>query len=329
MPHLNCSACQPPTTFFSARPIGTLATLARILKHSIPELQHIAATADRRYKIGKFERKPDGTVRICYDALGELKSIQARIQCKILNLVTYPIYLQGSIKDLISPRGQKANAAMHTRKRMLITEDVKQFFPNVRSQIVFDIWHKFFCFPPVVAKLLTKLTTKDGLLPQGTKTSPLLSNLVFWDEEWKLVGELHERGITYSRLIDDITCSSKSDLSTSETTKIIAALHAMAHRKGLKLNAVKQTIARAGDRQVTTKLVVNVKTALATEKRSAIRAAVNKLENTPLAERGTAFYGTNYRSVSGRIAYLKQHHPKEAEQLRSVLQTLPPIADQH
>ncbi len=35
---------------------------------------------------------------------------------------------------------------MHTRKRTLITEDVKQFFPSVRSQIVFDIWHQFFRF---------------------------------------------------------------------------------------------------------------------------------------------------------------------------------------
>jgi len=212
VPHSNCSVCQPPTTSFSDRPIGTIAALSRMLKHPIQELEQIAATADQRYRIGRRELKKDGTWRICYDALGVLKGIQARIQCLILNKVHYPIYLQGSIKDPISPRGQKANACLHVRKRVLISEDIKQFFPSVSSHVVFDIWHRFFKFPPPVAEILTKLTTKEGALPQGTKTSALLANLVFWEFEWRLVADFHGRGITYSRLIDDITCSTARDL---------------------------------------------------------------------------------------------------------------------
>ena len=133
MPHSNCSVCQPPTTSFRSSPIGTLQALSRILKQSIPDLQQIALTANQRYRIGKRIRKKDGTIRICWDALGELKSIHARIQYKILNKVTYPIYLQGSIKDPVSPRGQKPNAEQHTRKRTSFTGDIKQFFPSVRS----------------------------------------------------------------------------------------------------------------------------------------------------------------------------------------------------
>src|SRR6266436_6353822 len=90
VPHSNCSVCQPPTTTFSTRPIGPLTALARMLQQPISDLQHIANTANQRYRIGKQERKRDGTLRTCYDALGELKSIQARIQCMILNRVTYP-----------------------------------------------------------------------------------------------------------------------------------------------------------------------------------------------------------------------------------------------
>jgi hypothetical protein len=47
------------------------------------------------------------------------------------------IYLQGSIKDPFSLRDQKANAAMHTRKRMLITEDVKQSLPSAADLLRF------------------------------------------------------------------------------------------------------------------------------------------------------------------------------------------------
>ena len=143
MPHSNCSVCQPPTSSFSKRPIGTVEKLAGMLHHSVAELEEIAATADDRYRVGNRQLKNDGTWRICYDALGSLKSIQARIQCLILNQVTYPIYLQGSIKDRQCPRGQKANAGLHTRKRVLISEDIKQFFPSIGSKLVFDIWHRF------------------------------------------------------------------------------------------------------------------------------------------------------------------------------------------
>ena len=324
MPHLNCSACQPPITSFSGHPVGTLETLSRMLKHPVVILQSIAATADQRYRIGKQERKKDGTLRICYDALGALKSIQARIQCLILNKVTYPIYLQGSIKDRKSPRGQKPNARLHTRKRILITEDIKQFFPGVKSSIIFDIWNRFFKFPPGVAAILTKLTTKDGTLPQGTKTSALLANLVFWENEWRVVADFHERGITYTRLIDDITCSSVAELSPTMVTHIISSLHAMVRRKGLRLNAHKQTIARSGERQVSTKLVVNVKTALPAEIRSTIRAAVSGLRSRAPAARTTPDYERNYRRVSGRVAYLQQHHPKEAAQLREILRAIRP-----
>ena len=327
MPHSNCSACLPPTTSFSSRPIGTLETLACMLKHPVAQLDYIAATADQRYRIGKQERKKDGSVRTCYDALGDLKSIQARIQCLILNKVHYPLYLQGSIKDPVSPRGQKSNAEQHTRKRTLITEDIKQFFPSVRRDVVFDIWHRFFGLPPAVAEVLTKLTTKDGRLPQGAKTSALIANLVFWDAEWLLVADFHKRGITYSRLIDDITCSSDAALSRELKTYIIDRLHAMVRRKGLRLNTDKQTITSSHERQVSTKLVVNRKTSLPAERRSAIRAAVWALQNTPVDARETELYGKNYRRVSGLVSYLQQHHPREASQLRAIVRSLPaPLA---
>ncbi len=319
MPHSNCSVCQPPATSFSKRPIGSLATLAQMLQLTTSELARITADADRLYRIGKRELKKDGTIRLCFDALDPLKSVQARIQCLILNKVTYPRYLQGSIKDRTSPRGQAANARLHVGRKTLITEDIKQFFPSVRRSIVFDIWQRFFRFPPVVAECLTKLTTKEGALPQGAKTSALLANLVFWEDEWRLAADFHTRSISYSRLTDDITCSSNAPLPPAELTHCIAAIRTMCQRKGFQLKRQKQTIARAGTRMVTTKLVVNAKTSLPTEQRSAIRAAVAAIAATPSGQRNTKTYEQRYRRAAGKVSYLKQHHPHEAAQLRARL----------
>ena len=295
-----------------------------MLQLTTSDLARITADADRLYRIGKRERKKDGTIRLCFDALPPLKTVQARIQCLILHKVDYPRYLQGSIKDRATPRGQAPNARLHVDKKTLATEDIKQFFPSVRRHIVFDIWHRFFHFPPLVADCLTALTTKEGTLPQGAKTSALLANLVFWEIEWHVVADLHARGITYSRLIDDITCSSNTPLARAELTRCIAAIRNMVQRKGLHLKRQKQTIARAQTRMVTTKLVVNKKTGLPAEQRSAIRAAVDAIMATPPCERDTKPYVKRYRRAAGQISYLKQHHPNEAVQLRTILRTARP-----
>ena len=236
----------------------------------------------------------------------------------------YPPYLQGSIKDKKNPRGQAANARIHVGKKILITEDIRQFFPSVRRAVIFDIWQRFFRFPPEVAECLTKLTTKDGTLPQGAKTSSLLANLVFWEDEWRLAADLHEHGIAYSRLTDDITCSSHVELSPAVLTSCIGRIRTLCERKGLHLKRQKQTIARSETQMITTKLLVNVKTSLPQGQRSEIRAAVKVLARTPASARDTIQFEKGYRRASGQVAYLKQHHPTEAAQLRIMLQSARP-----
>ena len=322
MQHSNCSVCLPPTTCFSSHPIGTLKALAGMLKHSVEDLLKIANTADQRYRV-ILRPKDGGGVRTCYDALGLLKSIHARVRKMILERVDYPVYLHGGIKDAVFRRGQRANAEQHVRPGTLITVDIKQFFPSVNRRVVFNIWHRFFRFPPSVADILTQLTTKDGFLPQGTKTSDLLANLVFWDVEAQVVADFHERGIKYTRLMDDISCSTKIEMTHQEMSYIVTQLHAMVRKKGLRLNPKKQTIARASQRQVATKLVVNEKTALTPKRRSEVRSEVRALQQLPATATTTQRYGKQYRQASGKVAYLRQHHPAEGAQLRAILRSLP------
>lgn len=325
MPHCNCSVCRRPATSFSENPIGTLDALARMLQHSVEEVQTIARTAGMRYRpIRKL--KAGGGVRTCYDALGDLKSIHARIRKMILEQVDYPPYLHGGIKDRKAPRGQKANAEQHINPGLLITVDIKQFFPSVGRQLIFEVWQRFFRFPPVVSDILTQLTTKDRCLPQGTKTSDLLANLVFWDVEADVVADFHARGITYTRLMDDISCSTKTSMTDEEKSYILCRLRAMVHQKGFQLNPKKQTIALGNQQQVTTKLVVNRKTSLTPKERSAIRSEVRALEKTPPAVRTTKAYEKKYARASGRVSYLKQHHRAQAQELRAILKSVvPPV----
>jgi hypothetical protein len=249
-----------------------------------------------------------------FDAMFPLKTIQGRIQCMILKTVQFPEYLQGSIKK----RGQASNARRHVGRRLLITEDVENFFPKTSERVIFEIWHRFFHFPPQVAECLTKLTTKDGSLPQGAKTSPLLANIVFWQAERGLVLEFQRRGIVYTRLVDDISCSAVRDLSGEEINWVITKLRAMAAALGFRLKQEKETLADSASRMVATKLVVNAKAALPSEQRSKIRAAVNSYDPS-VAKGGTI--DRSFNRVSGQLAHMTQYHPAESKALRAKLMT--------
>ncbi len=98
--------CQQPTTSFSAHPIGTIATLARMLKFPIPDLQHIAATADDRYRIGKKNSRATVLSASAMTHLGSKKHPSPH-PMPDPHLVRYPIYLQGSIRDSVSPAARR------------------------------------------------------------------------------------------------------------------------------------------------------------------------------------------------------------------------------
>ena len=289
-----------------------------MLKWQPDELQDIARRASSLYFISGAKRKADGTYRVFFDTRYPLKSIHGRIKCLILQSAVFPEYLQGGISDKLSPRGQGTNARIHVGKRTLITEDVENFYPSVTDEMIYDIWHGFFRFPPPVAQCLTMLTTRDKTLPMGAKTSTLLANLVFWRDEHALVQKLCSRGISYTRLIDDITCSSNRDLSFRELTWVIRNLHGMGRRLGLRLKRKKQTIAFAREAMIATKLLVNTRVSLPQKVRSQTRAILNGyLEWLQSQDRWIP--EERFNEISGKLSYLKQHHSAEAEELRSKL----------
>ncbi len=283
----------------------------------------VANNADRYYKIGSRKKKADGTFRITYDAKPPLKSIHARIKCLILRNVIFPPYLHGGIRDTTNPRDYVSSARVHRSAKTLICEDIQHFFPSITVDAISDIWIGLLHFSPIVAEVLTKLTCKGGSLPQGAKTSTFLANLVFWREEPALVAYLRSHGLSYTRFIDDINCSSKTRLSRGELTDVVRRIHGMVGKYGLRLKRAKHRVYLDGSRMVTTNLVVNRRISLPHEERSAIRGEVKRLEILAPIQNGTLPYDKQYRSLSGKIGKLKRFHPREAAELRDRLRNLP------
>jgi retron-type reverse transcriptase len=253
-----------------------------------------------------------------------LKSVQARIQCLILKLVRYPHYLMGGISDTSAARGYLQNAARHVGARVLIQEDIDNFFPATSDGVIYSIWREFFSFSPGVARILTDLTTYNQSLPQGAKTSSYLANLVFWASEPELFGQLSEDGFTYTRYIDDITISAKFIPKASALERPMRLISTMLIKRGYRLKRKKHKILRAGGRMQVTGVTVDTGISIGQDKRARIRAAVNDCELLARTAADHKAVAAAIRSTHGRVAELKALHAEECAILRRRLDSIRP-----
>ena len=221
-----------------------MPALSRALGVPTSLLHELARVADSQYRLADEIIKPDGSIRQTFDAFTPLKNIHRRIKLKIFSHVVFPNYLTGSLKG----RDYKTNAALHAGSRIVICEDIGQFFPSTRAPVVHDIWKNFFGFSDDVADCLTRLTTKDGALPQGAITSSYLANLAFWRDEPQIQAYLARLGVTYSRYVDDLALSSKRLLLPKKRPPLSPRRTGCLNHGGINQNAVNMNCARIKDR---------------------------------------------------------------------------------
>ena len=290
-------------------------------------VRRIAGTAETHYRPGAQLKKKDGTIRKTVDAKPRLKRIQGRIQSQILRRVLWPDYLQGGIYDSTNPRDPVRNAELHVGRKILIKEDIKSFFPSTSSDLVVSVWHSLFGFSHEVSRCLTALTTLNGQLPQGAKTSTFLANLVLWKNEPDLVAYLRSNGLQYSRYIDDITISSMTALSGRQIQQIRSAVWSMCKSYGYRLNSRKHCIRRSSRRMEVTGVVVNTRTAASKEKRSEARQIVHECEvavqQNP-SSIGESWYLAQYNRAVGKLGYVSRLNPTQTEPLRGRLEKVRP-----
>lgn len=300
-----------------------MASLAKTLGLGLSELESLATQANNLYRVAKEIEKADGTIRRTYDARKPLKQVQQQIKRAILDTVFYPTYLTGSLKG----RDHKLNASLHSQAKIVISEDISQFFPSTTANITNAIWRNFFGFSSEVSNCLTQLTTLNNELPQGASTSPQLANLVFWRNEPRLQVELAAMGLTYSRFVDDIAASSQTTITDECKTSAIAAIYRLLKRYGYKPKREKHSIVTAKDRMVVTKLTINQKPSLAKKAQSKIRSKVHHL----VAQTAEGIAGVNspkdIARVSGHVEHLARFNPGKAAVLKKQLKAIKALAD--
>ncbi|MES9956982.1 MAG: reverse transcriptase family protein [Sedimenticola sp.] len=306
-------------------PIAHIEALASILSTTPSELIELSENVPSLRKPGKVLRKKDGTPRPTHDARAPLKIIHGRINNRLLKQVEYPRYILGGISDRLSPRDYSRHAALHARKKILISEDIQDFYPSTTTKVVLNIWQRFFNFHPDAAGLLTSLTTYEGALPQGWKTSGYLANLALWDREPDFVSKLQRQGLAYSRFMDDVSVSASFPLSKTQQTKIISGIYGMLGSRQFKPKRTKHKISTGRNRMEVTGLNVNAaKPSMPKKRRDQIRAQVYQCEQLFKRDARSPEYLAQWRKASGNVGTMKRFNPGEAKNLRTRLTAVKP-----
>lgn len=156
----------------------------------------------------------------------KLKNVQSLLLNNVLYKLKLPEYFFGGLKK----KDAVLNARHHQGNKFFFLTDLKDFFSSVHFTSVEKALRKE-GFYPDVAKLITRICTKEGAIPQGCPTSSFLASLVVYHSCGDLFEKYKTEGLKVSVYVDDITFSSPIDFK-DRTTKILEELR----YRGLKIN---------------------------------------------------------------------------------------------
>jgi hypothetical protein len=287
-----------------ALPILSLNKFAFCLGIRRDKLEKIADRADGCY--APFSKKRGERERLIDNPTGLLKEIQGRINDRILSKVSLPDFVIGGVK------GKKPyeHPQRHINKPVVVTMDVKDCFPSITNRQVFAIWHKQLKCSPEVARLATRLTTRDGHLPLGAPTSNCLANLALQPCLTNVMKIANKSGFSsdsVGQYIDDLAFS-----GVYLPENFISSIIKEFSRHGFKIKRSKIAVMRSNNTQLVTKKIVNRKVSIPRTDRDKIRAALHNLKNM---NSKNPLYKKQYRSLKGRINNLSYFHPSLANKI--------------
>lgn len=186
------------------------------------------ADKETLYKHYKIPKKTGGWRPIdepcpeLQNALGELAQFLKEI-CGVLYHTAAFAYIENRcIVDAV-----KKHAAFESN--WFLKTDVSGFFPNTTLDFTMRMLSMVFPLCEIMKdkegkEALTKaisLGFLNGGLPQGTKLSPILTNVICIPIDHKLFGELAKRKMVYTRYADDMDISAKENFPYKKIVELI------------------------------------------------------------------------------------------------------------
>lgn len=178
------------------------ASLLAYLGLGADELKKIWYYRGRMYEHFSLIKGPN-KVRLISAPDKRLKFLQRKLADK-LNELYRP---RKPVHGFVFARSVKTNALAHLHRRFIVNIDLKEFFPTISQNRVEGMLSSL-GIDARVAEIIARICCNNGHLPQGAPSSPVLSNMICFRLDKKLMGIAKEARCIYTRYADDITFSS-------------------------------------------------------------------------------------------------------------------------
>lgn len=165
---------------------------------------------------------------------GGLRQINAPKEELMQDLKDFKTVISQNIKVLehnaayayVTNRNCKAALEVHqtNKSRWFLKLDIKKFFPSCTPEFTVKMLHQIFPFNNCTEETLHDIFSicfKDNGLPQGTPTSPLLTNLLMVPIDYEIQKYANQHHLIYTRYADDLLISSKYSFNWKDVQKEI------------------------------------------------------------------------------------------------------------
>ena len=210
--------------------------------------------------------KKSGDKRTIYAPTKLLKSFQTYITRILQAIYEAPKCVTGFVPE----KSIVDNAEQHIGQTYIFNSDLKDFFPSINQARIWGaLKTRPFNFPEKVASAVAgmcciqeRVFDENGeaktryVLPQGSPCSPVLTNIVCHNLDWKLSGLARRFRLRYSRYADDITFSGNHNVFR-EDSEFMTEFHRIVKEQNFAINQKKTRLQKRGSRQEVTGLVVS------------------------------------------------------------------------
>lgn len=166
------------------------------------ELRKIWYYRGRMYQHFSVAKGPN-KVRMISAPDDRLKFLQRKLADKLSKLYRP----RNPVHGFVAERSVKTNALAHLHRRFVVNIDLKEFFPTISQNRVEGMLSSL-GINAQVSEIIARICCNNGHLPQGAPSSPVLSNMICFRLDKKLMGIAKEARCIYTRYADDITFSS-------------------------------------------------------------------------------------------------------------------------
>lgn len=247
-----------------------------------------------------------------------LKAVQRLVLAKFLE----PFPVGPHVGAYVPERSCMDVARQHMGRGVIISMDIKDFFPSVKRSMVRRLF-LYAGYNHFVASILSSLVTYKNFVPQGAPTSGLISNLVadmLFDQ--LIIEDLKkiDPDWCYTRYSDDIDISHSKVQTQENTQRIIQCVKKRLKEAGFTVNTRKTKVEPRSRRQKVLGIVVNEKLNLPRYEYNRLRCLIHNCLmhgfESQYKRAGQHSAGALYSHIRGKLSYLKQIDTAKAEKLR-------------